>query len=158
MAGMTVCTTKTAMDWIAARSAATKEPMFQEAYEKLASALNGRGEEIHDRNELIELVQVIADLDKRASIDHLYDKRLPDPLQTVFNSDKLAEEMVDVAGRSISLAKLAQMPATFWGDIVGDDMVREFSDKTGAVDSNRLRDVLQTLPLDLKIVLRHQVP
>ena len=158
MAGMTVCTTKTAMDWIEARAAAVKEPLFQTAYEKLATALKGRGEEVHDRDELLALTDTLAKLDKQAGLDKFYDKKLPDPIRTVFNSEKIAEEMVDLGGRSVALSKLAQMPASFWGDLVGDDMAREFTDKAGAVDSTKLGELLRTLPLDLKLILKHQVP
>jgi len=66
--------------------------------------------------------------------------------------------MVDLGGRSVALSKLAQMPASFWGDLVGDDMAREFTDKAGAVDSTKLGELLRTLPLDLKLILKHQVP
>ena len=158
MAGMTVCTTKTAMDWIEARAAAVKEPLFQGAYEKLATALKNRGEEVHDRDELLALIDTLAKLDKQAGLDKFYDKKLPDPIRTVFNSEKLAEEMVDLGGRSVALSKLAQMPASFWGDVVGNDMAREFTDKTGTVDSLKLGEVLRTLPADLKLILKHQVP
>ena len=158
MAGMTVCTTKTAMDWIEARAGAVKEPLFQTAYEKLASALKGRAAELHDRDELLALTDTLAKLDKQAGLDKYYDKKLPDPIRTIFNSEKLAEEMVDLGGRSVALSKLAQMPASFWGDVVGDDMSREFVDKTGMVDATKLAEVLKTLPLDLKLILKHQVP
>jgi hypothetical protein len=152
MAGMTVCTTKTAQDWIEARIAATKDPLFQSAYEKLANAFTGRGEIIHDRDELIAAADALARLDKQAGIDSHYDKRLPDPIRTVFNTDKVAEEMVDMAGRQVSLAKLAAMPKTWWADVVGEDIAPEFAEKTG----QELRDVLDTLPLDLKLIIKNQ--
>jgi hypothetical protein len=152
MAGMTVCTTKTAQDWIEARSVATKDPLFQEAYEKLASAFQGRGEFIQDRDELVAVADALARLDKQAGIDNHYDKRLPDPIRTVFNTDKMAEPMIDMAGRQVSLAKLAAMPKTWWADVVGDDIAPEFAEKTG----EELRQVLDTLPLDLKLVIKNQ--
>lgn len=152
MAGMTVCTTKTAQDWIEARIAATKDPLFQGAYEKLASAFVGRGEFIQDRDELIAVADTLAKLDKQAGIDSHYDKRLPDPIRTVFNTDKLAEDTVDMAGRQVSLAKLAAMPKTWWADVVGDDIAPEFAEKTG----EELRQVLDTLPLDLKLIIKNQ--
>jgi hypothetical protein len=157
MAGMTVCTTKTAMDLIESRRMATKDPLFQRAYEKLATAFAGR-DTITDRDELIKVADALTKLDRQAGIDHRYDKTLPDPIQTVFNTTKVAEEMVDVAGRQIALSKLAAMPATFWQDLVGPDMVKEITDKTGSVDITKLTQVLPTLPLDLKLVLKNQMP
>lgn len=158
MAGMTVCTTKVAMDFIEARRCATKEPLFQQAYEKLASAFRARGEFIQDRDELIKVADAIARVDNMAGIQGHYDKRLPDPIQTVFNTTKLAEETIDIAGRPIELSKLAAMPATFWEDVVGPDLVKEITDASGNVDAVKLGQVLPTLPLDLKLILKNQVP
>ena len=157
MAGMTVCTTKTAMDFIEARRIATKEPLFQQAYEKLASAFKGRGEFIHDRDELITVADTLAKLDKEAGIDPLYDKKIPDPIRTVFNTDKLAEEMVDLAGREVALSKLAALPSSFWGDVIGSDMLKDVT-TGGRIDGVKLSQVVPTLPLDLKLILKHQVP
>jgi hypothetical protein len=157
MAGLTVCTTKVAQDLIEARRCATKEPLFQQAYSKLAAAFRGR-DTITDRDELIKVANALARLDSQAGIDHRYDKTVPDPIQTVFNTTKVAEEMVDVAGRQIELSKLAAMPSTFWEDLVGSDMVKEITDKTGSVDITKLAQVLPTLPLDLKLILKNQMP
>jgi len=158
MAGMTVCTTKTAMDFIEARRCATNQPLLQQAYEKLASTLQGRGEFIQDRDALVNLADALTKLDKQAGLEKHYDKRLPDPIQTVFNTDKLAEPMIDLAGRSVGLSKLAALPSTFWSDVVGPDMIGDITDAAGRIDIEKLGQVLPTLPLDLRIILRHQVP
>ena len=157
MAGMTVCTTKYAMDAIEARAQAAKGGLFRQAYEKLATAFRGR-DTINDRDELVAAADALAKLDKQAGLDRLYDKKLPDPIRTIFNTEKLSEEMVDLAGRPVALSKLAAMPGTFWSDVVGPDMSNEFMDRAGNVDSQKLGEVLQTLPLDLKMILKHQVP
>jgi hypothetical protein len=153
MAGMTVCTTKTAQDWIEARAAAVQEPLFQTAYDKLASAFAKRGEFIQDRDELVSAANALAQLDKQAGLDRHYDKRLPDPIRTIFNTEKVAEEMVNMAGKQIPLSKLAAMPATFWEDVVGADIAPEITEKQGA----ELKQVLDTLPLDLKLIIKNQV-
>lgn len=157
MAGMTVCTTKTAMDWIEARRCATKDPLFCEAYEKLASVIAHKGELIHDRDELISVANTLARIDKLAGVDKHYDQKVPDPIQTVFNTEKLAEEMVNLDGREVALSKLAALPATFWEDVVGPDLVKEIT-TGGHVDQTKLATILPTLPLDLRMVLKHQVP
>jgi hypothetical protein len=157
MAGMTVCTTKVAMDLIEARRCATKDPLFQTAYVKLAAALQGRGELLQDRDELLELAEAVARVDKLAGLGKHYDKLMPDPIQTVFNTTKLAEEMIDLNGREVALSKLAAMPTTFWEDVIGPDMAAEVT-TGGNVDASKLATVLPTLPLDLRIILQHQVP
>lgn len=157
MAGMTVCTAKVAQELIESRRMATKNPLFQQAYTKLAAAFQGR-DTITDRDELIKVANALVKLDRQAGIDHRYDKTIPDPIQTVFNTTKLSEETVDIAGRPIELSKLAAMPSTFWEDLVGPDLVKEITDKAGSVDAVKLSQVLPTLPLDLKLVLKHQMP
>jgi hypothetical protein len=157
MAGMTVCTTKRAMDLIEARRCATKDPLFQTAYVKLAAVLQGRAETLHDREELIELAEAVARIDKLAGLGKHYDKLMPDPIQTVFNTEKLAEEMVDLNGREVALSKLAAMPATFWEDVIGPDMAAEIT-TGGDIDASKLAQIVPTLPLDLRIILQHQIP
>lgn len=156
MAGMTICTTKVAQDFIEARRMATKEPLFQQAYEKLAASFPPG--EISDRDELVAAADAVAKLDKLAGLEALYDKTLPDPIRTVFNTEKLAEESFDIAGRSIPLSKLAALPTEFWTDLVGPEMTKEITDKTGFVDATKLGQVVSTLPLDLKIILKNQLP
>lgn len=154
MAGLTICTTKLAMDAIEARAAAAKKPLFQDAYDKLASAFRGRGEFATNREELLDVAQTLAHLDKEAGLDRLYDKGLPDPIRTIFNTDKVAEDYADVAGRQIALSALANMPDTFWDDVVGKGLSDEFKTKTGS----ELKQLISTLPLDLKLILKSQVP
>jgi hypothetical protein len=158
MAGMTVCTTKVAMDFIEARRCATKVPLFQQAYEKLAASFRGKGEFMQDRDELVKVADALARIDTMADIRHRYDKSLPDPIQTVFNTTKLAEEMVNISGRSIPMSKLAAMPLTFWEDVVGPDLAQEVSDGSGGVDAMKLGQIVPTLPLDLQIILKNQIP
>jgi len=158
MAGMTVCTTKVAMDFIEARRCATKVPLFQTAYEKLAASFQGKGEFIQDRDELVKVADALARIDAMAGVQGHYDKRLPDPIQTVFNTTKLAEETVDLCGRSVAVSKLAAMPSTFWGDVIGPDLAKEIMDPGGSVDATKLSQILPTLPLDLRIVLKNQIP
>jgi hypothetical protein len=97
-------------------------------------------------------------VDKLAGLGKHYDKKIPDPIQTVFNTEKLAEEMIDLGGgREVALSKLAALPSTFWEDVIGADMAKEVT-TGGNVDASKLAAVIPTLPLDLKIILQHQVP
>ncbi len=51
-------------------------------------------------------------------------------------------------------SKLAAMPDTFWEDVVGADIAPDITTKQGS----ELRQVLDTLPLDLKLIIKNQVP
>ena len=70
---------------------------------------------------------------------------------------ELAEEMVDLAGREVALSKLAALPSTFWEDVIGKDILKDVT-TGGRIDGVKLGQVVPTLPLDLKLILKHQVP
>ena len=150
LAGFTLSSTKEAQRWIVARSEAAKKPEHKVAYEKLANALNKAPLERQPRSELIKLADGLATLDKDAGIDKHYDRKLLDPMMTVFNTEKLASGNVSIGGRDFALTRLASLPATFYSDVLGDDFVREASDGRGGVDSAKIGTIIDTLPVDMK--------
>ena len=156
LAGLTVSDVSQARRWLEARVEATKDGNIKMAYQTLADGLQRRGAELKNRPELLKLASVIAELDQKAGLDKHYDRKLPDAVQTVFNTTKLASSCVDIAGSMIPLAKLAAMPSSFWSDLGGSELSNEVA-PGGVVDAQKLATVLETLPLDLKIVLRSQM-
>lgn len=155
-AGETVSKTATLIDWVNARAAASTD-LHRKAYEKLASDLRTQPKEIRDRDGLVKVAEAIHELDKTAGLTKHYGKRLPDPLDTVFNTtDKIAARTVDLNGRRVSLDKLAAYPTEFYGDILGDDLVREAS-HNGSLDFDKLATIIDTLPRDLKDILARQM-
>lgn len=155
-AGMVVSSTKFASEWLEARSTAAPTSALKEAYAKLASEMRKQGEEIKDREKLVKVAAVIAELDEKAGFVKHYDRKMPDAIRTVFNTVKEAATSVDVAGRVISLAKLAALPASFWEDLGGMELSREVA-PGGKVDSSKLAAVVDSLPLDLKLIIKSQV-
>ena len=158
LAGFVVSSTAQVRDWLSARSAAlpVEKHLYKAAYEALAEGLKGLPAESRDRPGLLKLASAIAELDEQAGLDRHYDRKLPDPLQTVFNTHKVASEMVDLNGTMVPLSKLAALPATFWEDLGG----RELSDELcpgGKMDNSKLAMIVDTLPLDLKVILRAQL-
>lgn len=158
LAGFVVSSTAQVRDWLSARSAAlpVEKHLYKAAYEALAEGLKNLPSESTDRPGLLKLAAAIADLDEQAGLDRHYDRKLPDPLQTVFNTHKVASEMVDLNGTMVPLSKLAALPATFWEDLGG----RELSDELcpgGKMDNSKLAMIVDTLPLDLKVILRSQL-
>jgi hypothetical protein len=155
LAGLVVSSTKFAREWLEAR--ATKLPdsdnTHKIAYMTLADGLRGHPAEVSDRKGLLKLAGVIADLDAKTGLDKHYDRKLPDALRTVFNTEKTAGKSVDLNGTFISVAKLAQLPASFWEDLGGKELSNEIA-PGGVVDSSKLATVVETLPLDLKIQLK----
>ena len=156
MAGMTVCTADKTAELIEGRRCAVKEPLFQEAYSRLGGAFRERGGIIRDRDELVKAASALATLDSNAGIDRQYGKTIPCPMLTVF-SEKQAEDVVNLDGTEIPLATLLGLPATFWEDLLGPEISAEIA-PDGAVDPQKLQEVLPTLPLDLRMVLKAQLP
>jgi hypothetical protein len=152
LAGFTVSSTAVVKDWLGARKEAAPEA-YKGAFQKLADGLKGLPPEVRDRNSLVKLAEVIGELDKKAGLVKYYDRKLPDPLQTVFNTTKVAGHGVDLNGRFVSIAKLAEHDAQFYSDVLGDDVVREASDGRGGIDAQKLAMILDTLPRDMKVLL-----
>jgi hypothetical protein len=156
LAGFTVSSTQTVKDWLGARREAAP-PTYKEAFQKLADALAGQPAEVRDRAALVRLAEVIGELDKKAGLVRHYDRRLPDPLQTVFNTNKVAGHGVELGGRFVPMQRLAEYPASFYGDVLGDDVVREAADGRGGLDPHKLAMILETLPRDMKLLLSRQM-
>lgn len=155
-AGMVVSDLGRTRDWVEARASVAPDT-FKTAYLKLAEALKSQGAESKDRDSLMKVAGAIAELDERAGLERYYDRKLPDAVQTVFNTDKLAEEAVDLAGRAVPVSKLAALPPSFWEDLGGPELRAEVAPGGTVVDVSKLATVVETLPLDLKMVLRNQV-
>jgi hypothetical protein len=102
------------------------------------------------------LAQLISDLDQRAGLTPYYGKKLPDPIQTVFNTDKLPRNFVKVGSALQNTALLQSLPLSFWEDTLGPDIAKEIA-PTGTVDMTMLAQILPTLPADLKAALETQL-
>jgi len=152
MAGVTGSTPQVTAEWIRARSAAAQEPAHQEAYEKLASAVDRMPTYVSDRKALVKLATTLATLDQHAGLSKYYDKKLPDPLLSVFNTEKLAEESVDVAGASVPVSALMQLPPDVWAQVDAP----EFADLSQG-DPSAFAQAFATLPLDVKVALKAHV-
>lgn len=152
LAGLVVSNSKMVCDWLEAR-ASVSEGAIKRAYETLADGMRKGPEEVADRSGLLKLASAIADLDYQADLDKHYDRRLPDALRTVFNTEKLAAGTIDLGGTHVSLKKLASLPPSFWEDLGGKELSDEIA-PGGSVDPTKMATVIETLPLDLKLQLK----
>lgn len=152
MAGMTMSSTATLRNWLEARAAASNGKVA-EAFDKMAAAMSHAPAYIHDRPTLVKLASTIQELDKRAGLEKYYDRKLPDPLQTVFNTEKVAEEMCDVGGMQMPLSALMQLPPEVWHQV---DMP-EMAQVAESGDPMMFKQMFDTIPLDVKTVLRGQM-
>jgi hypothetical protein len=153
MAGVTVCNPSKLRDWLEARSVAATENLHKEAFSKLASATKALPTVLTDRKELVKLASTIAQLDKVAGLDKLYDRKLPDPLLTVFNTEKTAEETCDVGGVQVPCPALMSLPPEVWEQIDAP----ELAEIAQSGDPVQFKQVFDTLPLDAKMALQAHV-
>jgi hypothetical protein len=156
MAGMVVTERQPLVDWLEARREAAPIE-HKDGYQKLANAAKRMPAELRDREQQVKLAEAISEMDELAGLNRFYDRKLPDPMMTVFNSQKIAGSGVTLAGRFVPMDRVAAYPSTFYSDILGPDIVREASDNAGGMDHHRLAAVLETLPVDMQRMLSSQM-
>lgn len=157
-AGYTMCDTGQLRDWLGARAEATKDETLKFGYTKLAEELRGLPPLCSDRDELIKVASVVQELDEAAGLEKHYDRDLLDPLATVFNTEKLADEMMELGGRQVPMQDLLSIDPEMYKDAFGPDLADEFIDKTsGEIDPAQLKVILPTVPMDLQRALATQM-
>lgn len=152
LAGMTICSTHTLRTWLGARAAVTEGPV-QQAFDKLAEDLRVAPTYIQDRKDLVKLASTVNQLDSRAGLEKHYDRQLPDPLLTVFNTEKTAMLTVDLAGMQAPVAEIMQLPPEVWEQVDAP----ELAEIAASGDESTFKQVFDTMPLDIKMALRGQL-
>ena len=157
MAGVTMSDPNPLKLWIEARIEATQDETVKEAYQRLLPIVDAqKGKLVSKRDELVKFASVLSELDEAAGLDTLYDKKLLDPLDTVFNTNKIAEELLELAGRQVPLQTLLSLDPETYRDVFGEDLAGEFLEGD-EVNPEMLRVILPTVPLDLQQVLAAQL-
>ena len=141
---------------VEARAAACLGTKAHEAYDKLASLLDNYPERLVDHQIQTKLASYLNDLDEVAGLKKEYDRRIPDPILTVFNTNKLTKiaigDGVQLGDSVFPISQLAGVPPSLYDDVLGPDFSQEVC-PNGACDPQRLAQVLETLPADLKAQL-----
>lgn len=154
-AGMTTCDAGVLLDWVEARAMAAptleKRAMYDTIANQIKSSFPANGM-FTDRAELIKMAEALERADDFAGISHLYDTRLLNPLETVFNMDKVSERMLNLAGQEVPLSKLMAIPQETLQEILGKD-VMEHAKVGDEVEPEQFAALLQTLPGDLQKLL-----
>lgn len=154
-AGRTMSDLETVRHWVEARADAAPEGVSS-AFMKLANELSRVEAVSADRKALVKLASLIGELDRRAGFDTDARHRWYDPIDTVFNTNKIAEPVVELGGMNVPLSKLAALPSTIYADVFGDDVVPELSTGT-RLDAQKIAEVLPTMPSDLKSIFARQI-
>jgi hypothetical protein len=155
MAGIAQCDTSKAAMWIEARADAVKEASHSEAYMQVSSFVRGLSDGA-TRADLTKLASAVEELDVLSGLTQHYGRKLPDPMATVFNTKVAMQPSMDLGGSMVPVSKLVAMGPEIIGDILGDDIVPEIS-SDGEVDPQKLMEILETLPKDMKELLASKV-
>lgn len=147
-AGLNACHTQVLRDRVGMRAATTKVAACATAYDALDAALGQMPQVIRNRDTLLGLASKIAQLDEAAGIQQHYGKKIFDPMKTVFNSgEKIA------ACANVGVEKFMALPAEVWKQVD----VPEMADIAASGDVARFKQVYETLPMDIKMVLEKQL-
>jgi hypothetical protein len=156
MAGYTMSQMSPLADWLEARAELTKDETVKTAFLKLAEVARQNPKQLSgDRDDLVKFADTVSELDSTAGLQHLYDREIPDPLETVFNTTKIADDILELAGRQVPLAELLSIDPEAYRDIFGEDVADEFIED-GEIIPEQLRIILPTVPYDLQKVLAAQ--
>lgn len=156
MATATSCETLKARDWVEARARMSKDDGAREGYEKIAGALGNGLDVIDNREELMKLASALHELDKIAGLEEQYDRRLLNPIETVFNSEKIAlnpDETMMLGGRVVPIPAMMAVPGEIYREVLGDDIADEILGPDDVPDRGALTTILPTVPRDVLSVL-----
>lgn len=154
-AGLVESNPRTLVDWIEARAQASPTLEHRLMFDKIAMLVRHSPRQT-DRRELVKIAQLIGEVDEAAGLRPLYGSRLPDPVLTVFNTEKVAQPSVNLGNaQEVPLRTLAGVPPEMYGDVLGEDFLEQVVDESGQLDPELLAAVLRTLPADMKQQLMH---
>ena len=158
LAGFTVTSTRVLRDYIEARKEAALKmgSQMKLAYQGLADQFKDTEPYINDRPYQIKLAQALLEMDQKTGLTPQWGRKLPDPIQTVFNTTKVASEHIKVGSALNNTALLQSLPLEFWQDALGDEITQEIA-PNGTVDPQLLATILPTLPADMKATLETQL-
>jgi len=150
-AGETATNTADLADQLAARSVLAKTAEHAEAYRVLSDAVLADKAWLKNDDNRKKLAAHIDELDGQAKLRTEYDRRILDPVATVYNTNiKLAADDMDLGCGRVGRQHLMRLPPSFYGDALGDDVLPEIA-PGGRLDPESLHAVLSTLPATNKL-------
>jgi hypothetical protein len=150
LAGNVVSDLNQTIDWLNARATIADETTAP-LYTKLANELEGEYPLHYNRSTLVKLAELIHTLDQKSGLEEYYNRSIPDPIHTVFNTEKKAEPIIQIESKPVPLSKLMMVPVSVWEQLMGPDLESITTD--GDLDPKKLLEVVPTLPKDMKLVL-----
>jgi hypothetical protein len=158
LAGATCAQAPQLKSWLDARALMAKKAGHGQVgatFEKMARAMPEDGL-FHDTDDLAKLASAIDELDRAAGLDKRYGRDFPDAVMTVFNTTKIADDTLDVAGQPVPMDVLLSVDPAVYADLLGDDLAAEFA-PGGEIDPEAFKVIWPTVPYDLQKALRAQL-
>lgn len=157
-AGLRSCGVGPLLEQVGLRAARTKHAGAQAAFGQLETALAQLPAMIYDRTVLVKMASSLYELDQIGGLDGKYARGLLHPLEAVFNGGISKVAMggagaCDVAGMQVPVETLMQLPAGIWDQID----VPELGELAQGGDAAQFKQVFDTLPMDLKLILARQL-
>lgn len=145
-AGLAQCDLEKAAEWIEARDYSLGERSTG-AFSKVASVVRAF-DSSNTRDDLVKIAETVGKLDELYGLQVHYNRKLPNPLETVFNTKTSMQKMVDLAGTEVPLTDLMKKSPEFYGDVLGEDIIPEIT-TDGKLDETKLVEELPILPADM---------
>ncbi len=152
-AGLNSCNKRMLCDRIGMRAATTKVAGMADIFDKLEAGLAYLPEVITDRSTLLKLAGKLEELDTMAGLEHHYGKRVFDPMKTVFNGGEKIAKATDWTTDGMDVARLMNLPEHIWDQVDVPELGKLAADG----DNLRFKQAYETLPLDIKMVLKRQM-
>jgi len=158
-AGVTTTRLTSLVDWLEARgTAANKLGSSSAPYNALTTGITSTSGLSMTPSEQHKLASFIGELDQESGVDIFYGSLLPDPMQTVFNTNISVTKLAALDDVLTNDTLLQKLPLTFWTDALGSDILPDITSTDGkSVDLQALKTVLATLPADVKQTLKKQL-
>lgn len=132
------------------RAKMTKDAEAAAALGNLASLL-----EVMDASDLCgeteKIAEVMEAVDTLNGMDRHYDHLYWSPLEaicpmTIKEAEDLMNDTLELKNHSFSLKKLAELDATIFTDVLGEDFAGELTHEDGRLSLEKMADILPTLP------------
>ena len=142
------------------RARMTKDAEAAAALGNISSLL-----EIMDSNDLSneteKIAEIMESIDTLNGMDRNYDRNYWSPLDavcpmTVKEAQAMVDDTLELKNYNFSLKKLAELDPTIFTDVLGEDFAGELTDEDGALNIEKMADILPTLP-DKYLLEKHIV-
>lgn len=123
-----------------------KDQTTAEPYKKLAEIVDNMD---FNRHNLLKVASTLEKLDKEADVRRLYDKHIPNPMETVFNTN-LVYNTQKTAGHGMFTPEMAEMVTEGQvRNLLGEDILQESLSSDKVLDRGKLAEVVNSLPTDM---------